>query len=524
MRRRRGKVSIVNLSARPLDIAVIILYLLGMAGLGMWFSRRNTTTEEYFLGGRSFPGWVIGLSMLGTSISSVTFLAFPAAAYTLDWRQLVSNLTLPFVAVLAIAVFIPFFRRGKTTSAFEYLGDRFGPGARLYGTLSFILLQLIRLGKVLFLVSIPVSLLTGVDIRLVIVFVGIFISIYTIAGGIGAVIWTDVVQTIVLWLGGIICFVVIAMKLPGGVGQIFEIGAQNQKFDVGSMDFNLSERTFWTVALLGIVSWLTMYSSDQNVVQRYLAAKSLKDARRATTIYSIIAVPTWAFFFLLGTCVFVFYQVHPSAAVEGLEADAVFPYFILTEMPIGITGLVIAGVLAAAMSSLDSSINAISTLVTVDLMKPYLARGRDDRFYLRGARIVAVLASVVMVLGAILFSSIEKESMNDLSWIVASVFGGCLLGLFMVGFFTTRIDNRSALIALFAAIVLNVWLGVNAAGWLPDRMTLGVHAYWSGILVNLAFVIIAGGVALLRGQNRKDLSGLTVWTMKPKPEKEAPLS
>ena len=512
----------MNLSARPIDIAVIILYLLGMAGLGLWFARRNKTTEEYFLGGRSFPGWVIGLSMLGTSISSVTFLAFPAAAYTLDWRQLVSNLTLPFVAVLAIVVFIPFLRRGNTTSAFEYLGDRFGPSARLYGTLSFILLQLIRLGKVLFLVSIPVSLLTGFDIRLVIVFVGIFISLYTIAGGIGAVIWTDVVQSIVLWIGGIVCFLTIVWKLPEGMGQILEVGVQHDKFDVGSMGFNLSERTFWTVALLGIVSWLSMYSSDQNVVQRYLAAKSLKDARRATTIYSIVAVPTWAFFFLLGTCVFVFYQVHPNETVDGLEADGVFPYFILTEMPVGITGLVIAGVLAAAMSSLDSSINAISTLVTVDLMKPYLAKGKSDRFFLRGARIVAVLASVLMVVGAVLFSSIEKESMNDLSWIVASVFGGCLLGLFMVGFFTTRIDNRSAMIALLIAISLNIWLGANAAGWLPERFSIGVHAYWTGILVNLAFVIIACLVAVFRGRNQNDLTGLTVWTMKRKEEGQRP--
>ena len=408
----------MDLTARPLDIAVIILYLAGMAGLGIWFAKRNRTTEEYFLGDRAFPGWVIGLSMLGTSISSVTFLAFPAAAFTLDWRQLVSNLTLPFVAVLAIVVFIPFFRRGKTTSAFEYLGDRFGPGARLYGTLSFMLLQLIRLGKVLFLVSIPVSLLTGIDIRIVIVCVGVFISLYTIAGGIGAVIWTDVVQSIVLWVGGIVCFVTIVLQLPGGLDQIFEVGREHDKFDVGSMGFNLSERTFWTVALLGIVSWLTMYSSDQNVVQRYLAARSLKEARKATTIYSAIAVPTWAFFFFLGTCVFVFYTVNPNETVSGLEADAVFPYFILTEVPVGITGLVIAGVLAAAMSSLDSSINAISTIFTVDLMKPYLAKGRDDRFYLRWARLVAVVTSILMILGAILFSSIEKESMNDLSWIV----------------------------------------------------------------------------------------------------------
>ncbi len=504
----------MNLIARPLDIVVIILYLAGMAGLGLWFSKRNTTTEEYFLGGRSFPGWAIGLSMLGTSVSSVTFLAFPAAAYTLDWRQLVSNLTLPFVAALAIIVFIPFFRRGKTTSAFEYLGDRFGPGARLYGTLSFILLQLIRLGKVLFLVSIPVSLLTGLDIRIVIVFVGIFISLYTILGGIGAVIWTDVVQSIVLWLGGIVCFITVVTQLPDGLGQIIEVGKEHSKFDVGSMGFNLNERTFWTVALLGIVSWLTMYSSDQTVVQRYLAAKSLKEARKATTIYSIVAVPTWAFFFFLGTCIFVFYQVFPSDEVAGLDADTVFPYFILTQVPVGITGLVIAGVLAAAMSSLDSSINAISTIVTVDLMKPYLAKGRDDRFYLRWAKIIAVLASVLMICGAVFFSSIEKESMNDLSWIVASVFGGCLLGLFMAGFFTTRIDNRAALIGLAGAILLNVYLGISAAGWLPDSVTVPIHSYWTGLFVNLAFLIIAGAVAVFRGGNRKDLSGLTVWTMK----------
>ena len=502
----------MNVTARPLDIGIIILYLLGTAGVGVWFARRNKTTEEYFLGDRSFPGWVIGLSMLGTSISSVTFLAFPAAAFTLDWRQLVSNLTLPLVAVLAIVVFIPFFRRGRTTSAFEYLGDRYGPGVRLYGALSFILLQLIRLAKVLFLVSIPMSLLTGLDIRLVIVCVGIFISLYTITGGIEAVIWTDVVQSIVLWVGGVICFITIVYQLPGGVDQIFEVGMQQKKFDVGSMGFNLNERTFWTVSLLGIVSWLTMYSSDQNVVQRYIAAKSMKEARKATTLYSVIAVPTWAFFFFLGTSVFVFYTVYPSETVEGLESDAVFPYFILTEVPVGITGLVIAGILAAAMSSLDSSINSISTIVTVDLMKPYLAKGRDDRFYLRGARLIAALASVLMILGAIVFSSIEKESMNDLGWIVTSVFGGCLLGLFMAGFFTTRIDNRAAFVGLVGAIGLNIYLGVSAAGWLSEAMTVPIHTYWTGLLVNLAFLILAGGVALFRGRNQKDLSDLTVWT------------
>ncbi len=502
----------MSVEFRPLDLVVITVYLLGMAGVGAWFSRRNQSTEEYFVGGRAFPGWAIGLSMLGTSISSVTFLAFPAAAYVLDWRQLVSNLMLPAVAVLAIVVFIPFFRRGQLTSAFEYLEDRYGPAARLYGTLSFILLQLIRLAKVLFLVAIPVSLLTGIDMQYVIVAVGVFIAFYTVAGGFDAVIWTDVVQSIVLWFGGLLCFGYIAWNLPEGPAQIFSVAAAHDKFHLGSMEFNIDERTFWTVALVGIFNWLAMYSSDQNVVQRYVAASSLREARRATTLYSVVAVPTWAFFFFVGTCVFVWYQVHPDPHVAGLEADQVFPYFILTQIPAGLAGLTIAGVLAAAMSSLDSSINAIATVTTVDLLKPYLAPGRDDRFYLRTARWIATVTAGLMIGGAMLFTSIEKESMNDLSWIVASVFGGCLVGLFLVGFFTRRVDSFSAMTALVASILLNVYLGLCLAGWLPEAISFPVHSYLVGIVVNLAFVVIAYGVSLFRG-TAEELPGLTVWSI-----------
>ena len=495
---------------RPLDLVVISLYLLGMLAVGIWFSRRNRSTEDYFLGDRSFPGWAIGLSLMGTSISSVTFLAFPAAAYVLDWRQLVSNLMLPFVAVLAILIFIPFFRRGKLTSAFEYLEERFGKSARLYGTFSFIFLQVIRLGKVLFLVSIPVSLLTGIEMKYVIIAVGIFIAFYTVAGGFEAVIWTDVVQAIVLLLGGAMCVAYIAWNLPEGLNQIFSVGTEHKKFSLGPTDFNLSERTFWTVALLGIVNWLSYLSSDQNVVQRYVAAKSDREARRATTIYAAVAVPTWAFFFFVGTCVFVWYQANPNPDVPKLESDQVFPYFILTTIPAGLAGLTIAGVLAAAMSSLDSSINAIATVTTVDILKPWVARDREDRFYLIAARLIAIGAAALMIGGAVVFSSIEKESMNDLSWIVASVFGGCLMGMFMVGFFTKRVDNFSVIVALVVAILFNIVLGLALVEW--RGMKLPFHSYWVGLFVNLAFVLVALLVSLFRKQTRS-LEGLTVWTI-----------
>lgn len=494
------------------DLVAILIYLSAMAALGIYFSKKNKSTEDYFVGNRAFKGWVIGLSMLSTSISSITFLAFPAAAYALDWRQLISNFMLPLAAVLAIIVFIPFFRRGKLTSAFEYLGDRFGPVARLYGTVSFLCLQIIRIGQILFLVAIPINLLTGIPILPTIMVVGVFIAFYTVVGGIEAVIWTDVMQAVVLWIGGAVCLAWMISEIPGGFSQVLETGENYQKFNVGSMEWDLGERTFWTVALLGIFHFLGMYSSDQNVVQRYAAAKSTREARKATLIYSVVAVPTWAMFFFIGTTLFVFYTLFPDMEVGKLDADQVFPYFILTYIPAGVAGIIIAAVLAAGMSTLDSSINAIATVVVVDILKPYWLPGKDDKIYLQVARMLAVGVAVLMIGGAVFFSNIEKESINDLSWIVASVFGGCLVGLFMVGFFTTRVGYKATLVALLIAVLMNLYLGLSLTGWLPEGITVNIQAYWVGVIVNLLFILLAYGFSFFF-RNDKNLQGLTIWTV-----------
>jgi SSS family solute:Na+ symporter len=195
-----------------------------------------------------------------------------------------------------------------------------------------------------------------------------------------------------------------------------------------------------------------------------------------------------------------------------LEADQVFPYFILTQLPAGVAGLVIAGAVAAAMSSLDSSLNGSATITAVDLLKPYLAPGRDDAFYLKAARWIAIGAGLLMVIGAIIFHALPKESMNDLSWIVASVFGGCLVGLFMLGFFTVRVDNLSVLIGLVVATLVNIYLGLALLDWVPQSWNPGIHAYWVGVLVNILFVVVALSISIFRKQ-RRNLEGLTVWTL-----------
>lgn len=504
----------MDLSIRTADIITVLIYLAGMLAVGFYFSKKNHTTEDYFVGGRSFSGWVIGLSMLGTIVSSATFLALPAAAYVLDWRQLSVNLAVPFVAVLAILFFIPFFRRGKLTSAFEYLGERYGMVPRMYGTLSFIMMQLIRMAQVLFLISLVIQFLTGAPIILVIVGTGLFIGIYTILGGIEAVIWTDVVQAVILIMGGILCFIWMVIDLPDGIAQIFEVGKEYNKFNLGAMDFDLSERTFYTVGILGIITWLGIYAGDQNMVQRYASARSTREARKATVVYTAIALPMWTLFFFIGTALFVYYLTFPNTVVAGLEADQVLPYFVLSEIPPVISGVIISAVIAAAMSTMDSGINALSTVGVIDLMKPWLAKDRPDSFYLRSAYYIAGTATLLVIMGAIVFSQIDKESMNDISLIVTSVFGGCLMGLFIMGFFTERIDGFSATVALILAVVFNIYLGLGLLGVLPQSWILPVHSYWVGALVNGLFIVVAYAIGLVRNKSDRNLQGLTVWTMK----------
>lgn len=498
---------------RIADLVMIILFLAGMAGMGVYFARRSRSTEAYFLGNRSFPGWAIGLSMLGTSISSVTFLALPAAAFVLDYRQLVPNLSMPVVALLAMWLIIPFFRSCTATSAFEYLEKRYGASLRLYAAASFIVIQLLRLATILYLVAIPMAEMLGIGMATVIVVSGIVVGFYTVTGGIEAVIWTDVVQTIILLGGGILCLLLIVHALPGGFGEVFRVGAEFDKFSPGPLELNFSGRTLPVMILLGIVNFGTEYISNQNVVQRYIAAKSLSEARRATLMCAFMSVPTWLCFFFLGTCLFVYYKAFPNPEVARMIPDQVLPYFILNKTPPGVAGIIIAACLAAAMSSLSSSINAVSTIGTVDFLKRFRPEC-PDRTALRHARLYALLATLIMIAGAIGICYIPKESVNDMSLIVSSLFGGGMFAIFLLGFFSTRVGNRAILTGLAAGLGFNLYMMLNSLGLLPEALRCGVHSYWTTILVNALLFLIAWAASWFT-PNRRDLTGLTVWTKTP---------
>lgn len=493
------------------DIIIVFIGLLGLVLMGLRFSKSNETTEDYFLAGRSMPGWLIGISLIGTSLSSITFLALPAAAFALDWRLIVNNLMLPVGVIFAVFVFIPLFRKRNITTAFEYLENRFGVEIRVYGAVSFIILQLLRLSTVMYLVSLPISFLLNVPVVWVIFIGGFFISVYTMFGGIKGVIWTDLIQTVVLLGGGLICMIVIVNELPGGFTDVITIGIEHEKFNLGDFNWNFAERTFWTMIILGIFQWITDYSSNQTIIQRYLSSSSNREAQRGAIICGLASIPLWAFFFLLGTALFAFYTTRPGLLLNELPADEILPYFLQTEIAVGLTGVIVFGILAAAMSTLDSGINSICTVVVVDIIRRFSEKHNSKNNHLHLARIAAGFTGLCMIVGALIYHQVPKESMLDLQIIVTALFGGCLGGLFLTGIFTLRVNNKTALFAVAVAILCNLFLVLNQLGLLPGSWSFLLHPYWVGIFVNALFIIVAYTLSfVIKAQKTPDVD-LTVW-------------
>jgi len=493
------------MSLSLLDLLTLLAYLGIVMAIGLYFSKKNTTTEEYFVGGRSFSGWVIGLSLVGTSISSITFLAYPGDAYKTAWLRYLPNLMLPLAIFIAAYVFLPFFRRGNTITAYEFLEHRFGPSIRVYGAVTFIIGQLVRISLILYLLSLLIHELTGLSAEMSIILGGVFVAVYTIVGGIDAVIWTDVLQTIVLLLGGIFCLAVIIMSLPGGLEQIFSIATEHGKLAFSELrdgqlvpidwSFSLQDKTGSMLLLLGLTAWLTEYSANQNTVQRFCASKSDAEARKAMFVCAFSSLPIWAFYMFLGTALYVFFQVFPTDTAAQIlngeqKAEQILPYFINNYLPSGVAGIVIAAALAAAMSSLDSSINAISTVSVVDIYKRFSKTEKEDKHYLRIAQLIALIVSIIMILGAMLLINAQTKTLQDTATILVSIISGGILGVYLLGFFTRQGDARAVWSGLLLTALFTIWTILAKNNVLPDSWIVPFDLYYTAIIGNLLMFVI----------------------------------
>jgi SSS family solute:Na+ symporter len=495
-----------------LDFSVLGIYLVGLVVTGAYFARRKSTTEEFFLAGRRIPWWAAGLSIYGTQLSALTFMAIPAKAYATNWVFFLVNMGILLVAPLVVHFYLPFFRRLRITTAYEYLELRFNLAVRWFGSISFILLQLGRMGIVVALPSIALSTVTGIPLVVSILLMGILTTLYSVLGGIEAVIWTDVLQVVVL-LGGALVSLVLIVARVGGPGELLTVAAEAGKFHLIDWTWDHTTTALWVVLLGNFLANLVPYTSDQAVVQRYLTTPDEKSAARAIWTNALLAIPGTAVFFAVGTALFVFYQAHPENLNPALAADAIFPWFISRQLPAGIAGLVIAGIFAAAMSSLDSSMNSVATVGVSDFYRR-INPAATDRSALKLARGLTVALGILATATALLIATSGVESLWDVFLGILGLIGGALAGVFGLGIFTRRAHGRGALIGALT----------GAATVLAVQQYTDVHFFlYAGVGISTCFVV--GFLASLAlPAPRRDIEGLTIHTMPGKSEPARPRS
>ena len=292
-------------------------------GFGCWFVRKSGTTSEFMAAGGALPGWAVGLSIFGTYLSSNTFLGNPGKAYGGDYNAYVFTLSLPLAAWIAAKYFVPFYRRAGKISAYEHLEQRFGLWARTYAMICYVLTQVARMGTIMFGVALGLHALTGWDVAWIIVATGVMVTLYTLLGGIEAVIWTDVVQSIVLMGGALLVLAMLLLGMPEGPGQAFSIAADAGKVSLGSWDVDFTTSTVWVVLLFGVFINLTNFGIDQSFVQRYHTASSEAAAKRSVWFGAILYVPISLLFFLIGSSLYSYYETQPSMLGEVRQAVAV---------------------------------------------------------------------------------------------------------------------------------------------------------------------------------------------------------
>ncbi len=453
-----------------IDIAVLLIYLAGMVAMGFWFSRRSGTPQQFMAASGAVPGWAVGLSIFGTYVSSISFLALPGKAFGRDWNAFVFSLAIPLPTWVAVRYFVPFFRRSGEVSAYQHLEHRFGPWARTYAVICYLLTQLARMGTIMYLLALALAPLTGWSLVTLILVTGVITIVYTFVGGIEAVIWADVVQSLVLIGGALACVAILAFGMPHGPAQIFQIAAEHHKFGLGSFGLNVSQATFWVVLGYGFFINLQNFGIDQSYVQRYAAARSEREATKSVWLGALLYLPISAVFLFIGTALFAYYTAHPELLPATLDAqakpDAVFPHFINSALPVGLSGLVIAAIFAAAQSTLASSINCSATLTLCDLYRRYWRPMASDRESMRVLRVATVGFGTAGTLTAL--AMIRVKSALDAWWSLASVFSGGMLGLFLLGLISRRASNPAA--------ATGVILGVLVISW----MSLSPH--WTGTL------------------------------------------
>ena len=523
--------ALAAVSFSNLDWIVLFGYFVGVLLLGFWFWRKNQSSEQFTSGGRSLSGWLCGLSIFATYLSSISYLALPGKAFVDNWNPFVFSLALPLAAFVAARFFVPLYRKlsmSGEVSAYSILEERFGLWARVYASCFYLLFQIARIGVVMYLMALPMAVIFGWDIRILIVVTGAIVIAYSFVGGIVAVIWADAVQAIVLMCGALLALGILLMDMPEGASQVFEIAKRDEKFSLGSWNvLDLSSSTVWVILAYGVFENLRNFGVDQSYIQRYIASKDDREATKSVWLAAILYVPVSALFFFIGTSLYAYYESHPAdldevrrivaeqkaiyvdsnsvgdlsyeekvqSQLQQLESkdlgDRVFPHFIASHLPFGVRGLLIAAIFAAAMSTVSTSLNSSATLVMSDFYKRLMNSEATDRQEIWVLRIATIVWGILGTLVALALVQVS-ESALDIWWLMTSVLGAGILGLFLLGLVVPEVSSRQAVYILSAGLLLIAWMTVsgNKEIW-PEGLGFMASP------LNRLLVIVIGPIAMV---------------------------
>jgi SSS family transporter len=483
-----------------LDYVVLSMYLSGIVMMGVLLTRRNRNTGDFFLGGKRVPWWAAGLSIYGTQLSSITFMAIPAKAYATDWTFALVNACILLVAPVIVYFYMPFFHRLNITTAYEYLEKRFNRSVRMLSSTLFLVFQLGRLAVVMFLPAIALAAVSDTNVYACIIAMGGLAVIYTVLGGMQAVIWTDVVQSIVL-LGGALLSLYLAVAAAGsGPAEVFTSANSEGKFQMFDWRWDWTIATVWVIVLGNCASVLATYTTDQTVVQKYLTTTDERRSAKSIWTNAVLTIPSTIIFFSMGTALFGYYKTHPAQLNPHLPTDAILPWFMVQALPAGVAGLVLAGLFAAAQSTLSSSMHSMATVLMVDFYRPFRAASSENH-QLRLARIFTALLGLLGTGLALVLATYDIRSLWDLFLTLLSLVGGSLAGIFALGIFTCRAHGPGTIVGavVSTAVVVLVWRFTNLHFFLYAP-------------IGLISCLVSGYVAsLVIPAQQRQLDGLTVY-------------
>ena len=487
----------MNFQLGAIDTAILILYGIILVGMGVYYFRKSKTSEQFMVAGRGIPAWAAGLAVMSAYTSSISYIAVPGKAFDSNWHPLIFALCALPVTWFVTKYVVPYYRKKNIISVYAYLEEKMGEWARIYASFSFVLFMIGRTAVILYLSSLLLSSFITVDIRFIIVIIGIVTIVYTLMGGMEAVIWTDVMQSVIM-IGGIIFIgYLLTKEVFARPDFLIQNAFDTNKFSLGDTSFSLTSRTIWVMIIYGLTENVRNLIADQNYTQKYCSVPDEKKAKKSVWIAMLIYLPLTAIFLYIGTALFAYYSGPNNILGETVtKGDQVFPFFIATQLPVGLKGLIIAAILAASMSTIDSALNCSATVLFVDYYKKYFRPDVSEKKSVVFLRLSTVIWGLLGIVFALLM--ISTASALDIWWQIAGIFGGGILGLFFLGIFNVKITKTQGIISVAFSILIILWGSFfrhlpEKLNWMEssiDPIIIGAIGTTGMVVLALLFVVI----------------------------------